>query len=152
MYCDFFLIDSDDCIIEKITTLDWNLEKWVHKRYIALSSIVFKKELINQSGYFDERFHSSEDFDFLMRLSKVTMFERVPKFLMFHRIHENNLSQRLPIKSKITQLQIYFKHGMYSIGVFKFITGLIFSPIFYLIIKCPPLYHFIRKYILRRNV
>lgn len=151
VYSDFFLIDSDGNIIETIKTLDWDHKKWISKRYIALSSILLRKSLVMISGYFDPKFHSSEDFDFLLRLSKITQFERLPESLMYRRIHENNLSKKFPLKSKITQLQIYFKHKMYFTGVFNFIIGLIISPIFYVVIRYPSLYHFCRVHMFKRK-
>jgi glycosyltransferase involved in cell wall biosynthesis len=63
--------------------------------YIANSSVLFRRELLEQHGVFDEdpRLRGTEDFELWLRLSPHTPFGYVDEPLLVYRLHASNLGQ-----------------------------------------------------------
>jgi len=60
---------------------------------IPTSTVMVKKSLLDQIGYFDERrsFIAIEDNDLWIRVSKITKIEFIPEVLVQHRVHRKNI-------------------------------------------------------------
>src|SRR5207249_4053026 len=56
---------------------------------VAISSAMFRRALLDQSGLFDEDFQKAglEDISFLSRLAQITRFHCIPQALVKHRVH-----------------------------------------------------------------
>jgi glycosyltransferase involved in cell wall biosynthesis len=63
--------------------------------YIAVSSVLLRRDLLTRHGLFDEdpRLRGSEDFELWLRLSSHTMFAYIDEPLMIYRFHASNMSQ-----------------------------------------------------------
>ena len=142
MYTDFYLI-NDDKIISKNITPEWNFDKWIKSGYIFFSSIIVKKIILESVGLMDEKLTSNEDFDLLIKLSKLTEFKRTPKFLAYRRIHSSNLSKNY--KTLISRYYIYKKYNYNFLAIYSLIHGFIFSNIFYFIINHDSLYSIAKR-------
>jgi len=69
----------------------------LHSNCISNSSVLVKKSVLDEVGYFDERrsFVSLEDHDLWIRISAVTKIQYIPEVLLLYRIHKSNLSQTI---------------------------------------------------------
>ncbi len=63
-------------------------EYWLRKGFIANSSVLMRRSLIEKVGPIDEKMTNAEDFDLLLRLRQHCDFREVPEYLTFYRIHE----------------------------------------------------------------
>lgn len=144
VYSDFYLINENGKLLDKINTRDWNFEQWIKSTYIAFSTTLLRKNLLFEVGLLDETLSSNEDFDLLIKLSKHTKFKRVPEFLATRRIHKNNLSKKHK-ETLISRYLIYKKYGYNFLAIKSLINGLIFSNIFYFLVDNPKIYFIFRK-------
>ena len=65
---------------------------FMHGHAVGVFSAVFKRDLLDRSGMFDEEFAKAglEDIDFWNRLSELTSFHCLSKTLVQHRIHRHS--------------------------------------------------------------
>ena len=87
----------------------------LHNNCISNSSVLVKKTILDEVGYFEEKrsFISLEDHDLWIRISAVTKIQFIPEVLLLYRIHKSNL--RPTIVSDDTNKGIkefYLKHGI----------------------------------------
>jgi len=128
-YTDTYVIDTNHNTQRKLKAKDWNRNWWLDNQFIVFSSIIARKrvidDLIAKDGYcFDSSLPAYDDFDFLIRLSTLTSFKRVPKFLTYYIIHEQNLSSNYP-KMLILRLKILLNNRLY----YYFLKSLLKIPI-----------------------
>lgn len=95
---------------------DWDKEYWLSHRFIAFSSVLLRKDILDKikekdGYYFDENLPAFDDFDFLIRISKETQFKRIPDFLTYLRFHSENLSKDL-CKMDVVRARIQWKHKL----------------------------------------
>lgn len=126
-YTDIIIINSKGKEIKRNTSLEWNQKIFFKKRFICWSSVVIRKDILpkikKNSFYLDENLPSADDFDFLVRASKVTKFKRVPGFLTYYRWHENSISHRFVI-STLRVCRIFIKHHMYLCALHEVVRHL----------------------------
>jgi len=74
----------------------FDIKRFVAGDYIAQPSTFFKRHVIEEIGYLDERFHFSLDYDLLMRLSSKCSIEYVDETFAQFRFHDDSktISQR----------------------------------------------------------
>lgn len=69
-------------------------EKFLSDSFIATSSVVMKKQVLNELGVFDERLFVSQDFDLYLRVAEYHKIDFVGSPLVKYRIHPNALSSK----------------------------------------------------------
>lgn len=143
VYTDFSVVDENNRLIDKIKTPEWNFNKWIKSGYIAFSTVLVKKDFLEEVNFMDENLSSNEDFDLLIKLSKLTKFKRVPQFLAYRRIHNSNLSKNK--ETLLSRYYIYNKYGYRFIAIKSLIWGFVYSNIFYFLIKHESLYSVVKK-------
>lgn len=146
VYSDFYLINENSEIIDEIYTPEWDFDSWIRSGYIAFSTVIVKKNLLDEIQLIDENLSSNEDFDLLIKLSKITEFKRASGFLAYRRIHKSNLSKNT--KTLITRYHIYKKYNYNLLAIKSIIVGFIYSRIFYNFLNHKKLYA-IAKYFKR---
>jgi glycosyltransferase involved in cell wall biosynthesis len=144
VYSDYILINSDDRMIERVVTPDWNFRSWLIRWYMAFSTLMVRKNLLCQVKLFDEKLASNEDFDLVIKLAGIAKFRRLPAYLSCRRIHKHNLSKSV-FKTSLTTSRIYLRYGYTSLAVFSLLRGLITSPIILFAFEYPTLYRLARK-------
>jgi glycosyltransferase involved in cell wall biosynthesis len=60
--------------------------------FIALSSVVLRKEMIEKYGNFDSDYKIIQDYDLFLRIAEKNVIDYVDESLLIYRIHENNIS------------------------------------------------------------
>ena len=91
---------------------------------IPTSTVIIKKDLLDQIGYFDERrsFIAIEDNDLWIRASKVATIGYIPEVLVLHRNHRNSIYENSDTIDQGMQ-ELSNKHGFvnkkYSIYNYK---------------------------------
>lgn len=143
VYSDYILIDKNGKHIRKVNVPDWDFNKWLVSPYIAFSSVVIRRDLLFEVGLFDDELCSNEDFDLLLRLSKVTTFKKVPGYLVYRRIHESNLSRSI-LKTEFERYKVYKKHGYSLLGFKKLVMGVLLNPMTHFLLSHPRTYNFVR--------
>jgi hypothetical protein len=66
--------------------IDYNQDRLYQMNYIPIMTALFKKELLQKSGFMDESLHVFEDWDLWIRMSMHTTFSRLPKVTAEYRI------------------------------------------------------------------
>tara|TARA_B100001093_G_C26833297_1_gene1017144 strand:- start:49 stop:927 length:879 start_codon:yes stop_codon:yes gene_type:complete len=82
---------SED-VIDRLLSLDLS---------IPWSSVIFKKEILNEIGGFDSLYPSFHDLDFLIKASKITNFYHCNKTLVTIRHHKDSLSNQKKEKNGV---------------------------------------------------
>lgn len=115
VYTDFIRVDvnANQIEIDRIRCSEWNRDKWLSSRFIVFSSILIRKCLFDYIGYLDEdeKIKGCDDFDLLIRLSKITKFKRIPEFLTYYGLHSNNLSKQIGMMN-MSRARVFKKHNM----------------------------------------
>lgn len=62
--------------------------------FIVTSSVIVRKDILNEIGGFNERFSLSEDFDLYLRIAEHYKIDFVDAPLLKHRIHSGSLSKK----------------------------------------------------------
>lgn len=109
---DVALVYTDMCaIIEgKITQIKSIMKKKLYRgnifeplfyfNFIPLSSIVLRKEMIENYGNFDSNYKIIQDYDLLLRIAEDNEIDYVDESLLLYRIHVNNISGNVEMKEK----------------------------------------------------
>lgn len=63
------------------------------QNWLVPSSVIFRKEVINEVGFFDESLHAVEDWDMWIKISTRGLFVGVPQNLVKYRLHNTNMSK-----------------------------------------------------------
>jgi len=149
VYSDFYLIDRNGDVIDKVKTPDWDFETWLRSGYIAFSTVMIKRELLVKAHCFDERWSSIEDFDLLIRLSQCADFKRMPEYLTCRRIHKGNLSRSG--KTLLSRSSVYYSHGFTSLAISSFMKGVVSSKLVHFLMDHPSLYARVRRLLRNRR-
>ena len=56
-------------------------------------SVMFRRQLLDGAGNYDEHLEGTEDYDLWLRLAEVTQLEKVPLFLYQYRFHQASFSE-----------------------------------------------------------
>lgn len=89
------LINSQSKIIGREKNTDdvaYFKQELVKKNIIRHSSVMFKKDLINQYGGYNSDFDGAEDYDLWLRFAKYTTFGCVTRYLLRYRIQQSGVS------------------------------------------------------------
>lgn len=74
------------------------LRDLVKRNLFPINSILIKKMMLQDVGYFDETMESCEDWDLWLRIiAKGAKLESIPKCLSFIRIHKKNISRNMTL-------------------------------------------------------
>jgi glycosyltransferase involved in cell wall biosynthesis len=116
-YTDFEVVFAGKNKSKIIICPEWDRRRWLKKQFIAFSSITVKKKQLDElyklyGYYFDCSLPAYDDFDFLIRLSALTEFKRIPHLLMQYTVHKSNLSRNL-MKMLLLRSKILYKNGLY---------------------------------------
>lgn len=101
IYTDEMTFEKDS--IENIATLhfkpDFSMQNLKGVNYIC-HLCVFKKDLLNQTGMFDDAYNGSQDHDIILKLtSAAKVVSHVPDILYFWRVHPQSVSMNINAKS-----------------------------------------------------
>ena len=75
----------------------------------SCSSVMVKKNVLDDVSYFDENFKVSDDWDMWLRISEKYDFDFVPKPLFEYYIHGGNVTQTLSVDERIKDLKYILK-------------------------------------------
>lgn len=101
VYSDMLLIDAakKDDWGAKGVAMDFDPQILMHKNFIDMSEVLFKKDAIFRVGGFDETLPRFVDWNLWVRMTKAGVtFERVPEVLTKYYTHENNTAHKHPVK------------------------------------------------------
>lgn len=115
VYTDYYQIDSSGKIIGSIRCPEWNRRnrrKWLYHRFINICSVMIRKQVVDAAGEFDENLQHADDFDYLIRLSKITKFKRIPEFLTYKRYHSEQVTITKRNELDKYRVKIFKKHKL----------------------------------------
>jgi glycosyltransferase involved in cell wall biosynthesis len=77
---------------------DWS--GWIYRKMLFESlphtiTVVMRADLVANVGYFDEGLRRGQDYDYWIRLSRVTEFHKLAKKMAVYRIHGENITKRV---------------------------------------------------------
>lgn len=93
---------------------EFNYENLLVENYIPILCLMHKKKCIENSGYFDEKISTHEDWDFCIRLAKQYNFLHIKKITSEYRVRDDNTNttnSKLP-KFLESFKYIYNKHPL----------------------------------------
>lgn len=98
VYCGFQYINSESEVVGKPSLKVVPPERFhsVMKydgNWLVPCSVIFRKQLIERVGLFDETFHAVADWDMWIRLSEYGPFDGLQEVLVKYRRHEHNMSK-----------------------------------------------------------
>ncbi len=111
------------------------------------SSVIFRRSILNDAGYYNENFLNSEDYEFWIRILAKRKGEILPESLVYYRLHKEMIS----IKKRKQQFFYVIKARLY--GVFKFgypVFNLIYIPKEILPLLIPDFLIRLKKFVLRK--
>lgn len=76
---------------------------------LTSSSIMVKKEIFNEIGFFDENLKVADDWDMWLRISKKFPFDFVSKFLIKYYIHQKSITPNLDPEKEAKELEYIFE-------------------------------------------
>lgn len=97
-YCGFQYINSKSEIVGKpsvkiVPPEQFHSAMKYNGNWLAPCSVIFRRQLADEAGLFDESLHAVEDWDLWIRLSEKHPFVGLPEALVRYRRHENNMSK-----------------------------------------------------------
>ncbi len=96
-----FLIGKDDA---------WMRRLFLIKNQIFQSSVLFRKNAVNELGFYDEALPIWEDYELWLRIGTKYKFANIPEFLTGYRIHEKNITKEDKMKGINASLMIIEKY------------------------------------------
>ena len=106
IYGNAYHIDVDDNIIEEYYTEDFNFERLKDICYICQPSLFFRRSIIDQYGYLDERLHYCMDYEYWLRLAEYEKFMRLNQFIAGSRLYPDNktLGAQVKVHEEIVEM------------------------------------------------
>lgn len=101
--CDYYFITSQKTKI--IKTRKTNFKNLLKNNFIATSTILVRKALFNQIGYFDARLKFTEDWDIWIRIMRDYQYANINKPLARYYFYQENTTNTLP---NLTKISSYF--------------------------------------------
>ena len=93
VYCDYLLIDQNSKIFRNIITENFVLDRLqVDLVCQPGPGALFKREIFDFTGGWDQNLKQAPDFDFWLKASRFGNFVRVPEFLARYRVHLDSIS------------------------------------------------------------
>lgn len=80
---------------------------------IVASSVMIRREMIDQVGFFDESLEACENWDLWIRIAKVAPIDFIDRPLTLYRVHSGNMSKNLD-KMYRSRLKLIDKHLPYQ--------------------------------------
>jgi glycosyltransferase involved in cell wall biosynthesis len=111
--------------IRRYETDDKKLKKNIFF-YSPLShpTVVFRKEVFNKLGMYDENYHDCEDLELWFRIGSKYKFANIPKILIKYRYHPNSITVRKIRRMEILSNKLRWKNSKnpaYSFGFKAFV-------------------------------
>lgn len=103
------------------------VKKNIHKANIFThSSVVFRKKILDEVGFYDERYKNSEDYELWLRICATRKAMILPQTLVDYRIHSHSVSSKrlreqlyYSIKARIVYIPKYGFSGFLSWFFFR---------------------------------
>lgn len=96
-YCGFIYIDPDGKQIGmpqlRVVPTNQFPKVILKQNWLVPSSVVFRKQVIDEVGFFDESLHAVEDWDMWIKMSTRGLFIGIPQHLVKYRLHNTNMSK-----------------------------------------------------------
>jgi len=78
--------------------------------FIVFSSIIVKKDILNQNGNIDENLNYCEDYDLLLKVCKAYQAIGIDKYLTSYRVHSNNITSTKIYENNIEVVELLNKY------------------------------------------
>ena len=106
VYGDADHIDEDDRIIEPYYTEDWNYERLKEVCFLCQPAVFFRRCVTEKEGLLDDRLKYCMDYEYWLRLGKMTQFMYLNKKLAGSRMYSDNktLGSRVAVHEKINDM------------------------------------------------
>ena len=100
-------IREDDSFIEEYYTEDFNYERLKDICFICQPSLFFRKKVVDQYGYLDEKLQYCMDYDYWLRLGKGEQFYRLNELIAGSRLYDDNktLGSRRKVHEEMLKMQ-----------------------------------------------
>lgn len=98
VYGDAYHIDENDSVLEHYYTEDWNYERLKEVCFLCQPAVFFRRRLVEQAGLLDDTLHYCMDYEYWLRLGKLTKFVRLPMVLAGSRMHKSNKTIRTRVR------------------------------------------------------
>jgi glycosyltransferase involved in cell wall biosynthesis len=98
VYCGFQYINSRSEVIGRpslkiVPPESFHAAMIIEGNWLAPCAVVFRKQLLEDVGLFDESLHAVEDWDMWIRLSERSPFVGLPEALVKYRRHDSNMTK-----------------------------------------------------------
>ena len=98
--------EGNEIAKQKSRTTDLEIRKAIlQSNQLAHSSIIIRKEVLDQVGVYDPGFNMAEDYELWCRIGRVSKFYNLPDYCLKYRINLNSVSN----KNRRRQLRLAFK-------------------------------------------
>jgi glycosyltransferase involved in cell wall biosynthesis len=74
----------------------WIYTDLLFECHLLTSAVVLRRTVIEQVGFFDEQLLRGQDYDYWLRLSRVTQIHKLDQELVLYRIHGDNIAVKYP--------------------------------------------------------
>lgn len=100
-------IREDDSFIEEYYTEDFDYERLKDICFICQPSLFFRKKLVDQYGYLDDKLQYCMDYDYWLRLGKGEKFYRLNELIAGSRLYDDNktLGARRKVHEEMLAMQ-----------------------------------------------
>lgn len=116
VYCNYTLIDSDGKIIESIKLSQ--PDKMPVTNPIG-ACFLYRKCVAEKVGEYDEKLFLAEDYDYWIRIYKVSKIKHIDKDLYFYRKHENSLTATKKEDIRKQTFKLLEKHFLFLYFIAK---------------------------------
>lgn len=69
--------------------------------FVPAGTVLYRREIFDRIGGYDETGLKLEDWDFLLRASNVTKFSRLKESLLYYRVHDNSSIARMRVNGTL---------------------------------------------------
>lgn len=99
-------IDEKDKVIEPYYTEEWDYQRLKDICFICQPAVFFRRRVIEQIGPFDDKLQYCMDYEYWLRLGKLTDFVRLDRTLAGSRMYDDNktLGARVAVHLEINEM------------------------------------------------
>lgn len=128
-----YIIDENDTIIGKkkfFADYDKINKKLLYFNFFTHSSLFFRKDIILESGGYNEKIKKAQDYDLILKISAKNKVANIPEFLCFNRVHSKSITSKGKKKQEwyaiIARFRAIFLYGYPKIYFFKIIPSIFY--------------------------
>jgi glycosyltransferase involved in cell wall biosynthesis len=127
VYGEGYHVDEGGRVIDRYPTEPFAMARLAQTCFICQPTVFLRRDIVERLGYLDESRRYCMDYDFWIRLARVSRFAYLPEYLANTRLHADSktLEQRVPVHAEVLDTVHHHFGGLTSQWVYGYANAVL---------------------------